>query len=94
MNEIIAKMENQLDDLIKSLMCKTGGEALEYAYEIVTKQAIIDYFYAHTDFLEFHLAALRKLKSPLEFFYDEWLKWDGGLHDAVGSFVTNTVESL
>lgn len=94
MNEIIANMEMELDDLRAELADKSGSKVLEHAYEIVTKQALIDFFYAHTEFLESYLAELKKLKNPLEFFYSEWLGYDGGLQDALGSFVTNTVESL
>lgn len=83
--KVFEKMQRELDTFIADLKSKPSADMLEFAYELVYKEDILQSFdFELTD--NFPLTneqakALLTLKHPLDYLYQEWLDYDNSALD-------------
>lgn len=83
------KMENELNQLEKELLCQSPKEILKSAYELTFKRELLLLFgESSTDFLtEDIIRQLYGLEYPLQALYLAWLKEDSSELEMLRSFV-------
>lgn len=83
------KMENELNQLEKELLCQSPKEILKSAYELTFKRELLLLFgESSTDFLpESMIRQLYGLEYPLQALYLAWLKEDSSELEMLRSFV-------
>lgn len=83
------KMENELNQLEKELLCQSPKEILKSAYELTYKRELLLLFgESSTDFLqEGMIRQLYGMEYPLQALYLAWLKVDSSELEILRSFV-------
>lgn len=86
---LFCKMENELNQLEKELLCQSPKEILKSAYELTYKRELLLLFgESSTDFLpEEMIRQLYGLEYPLQVLYLAWLKEDSSELEMLRSFV-------
>ncbi len=81
------KMQAELDRFIKELKTKPSSEIIEFAYELIYKQDILQSFGFDFDsncpLTDEQAKALLSLKHPLDYLYQEWLDYDCSVLDTL-----------
>lgn len=83
--KVFEKMQRELDTFIADLKSKPSADILEFAYELVYKEDILQSFdfevtnnYPLTNE---QAKALLTMKYPLDYLYQEWLDYDNSALD-------------
>lgn len=81
------KMQAELDSFIEELKTKPPSEIIESAYELTYKEDILQSFgfdfEGNYPLTNEQAKALLSLKFPLDYFYQEWLDYDGSVLDTL-----------
>lgn len=91
--ELIKKLEKELKDYFDKIKEKGINYVGKKAYEIVSKQAIIDYF-SNSNISPKDIKVLLNTENVLDEFYDEWQHYDGNFYDALEYPIQERLESL
>lgn len=78
--ELVKKLKQEQEEYLNEVREEGVEYALEKAYEITTRQEIIDYLsYANVDLKD--MKALIKTEYIIDRIYDEWLGFDGNFYE-------------
>lgn len=93
--EVYNKMEQEYNNFIEKVKLKTLEEIIQSSYEKVCKEEILGDFYPEYEHYDIQkIKALNKCEEPLDEIYQEWLKDDGGLHQAMEDSIYDTLATL
>ena len=82
-DKLYQKLENELKDF-KTKMKETGVDyAIDRAYELTTKQEIIDSIEFDHDLSKTQIKALLSRENILDELYDDWLSFDGNMRENI-----------
>lgn len=82
-DKIYKKLENELKDF-KIKMKENGVDyAIDRAYELTTKQEIIDSIEFDHDLSKTQIKALLSRENILDELYDDWLSFDGNMRENI-----------
>ena len=80
-DKLYQKLENELKDF-KTKMKENGVDyAIDRAYELTTKQEIIDSIEFDHDLSKTQIKALLSRENILDELYDDWLSFDGNMRE-------------
>lgn len=83
--KVFKKMQRELDTFIADLKAKPSADMIEFAYELVSKEDILQSFdFEVTDnypLINEQAKALLSMKHPLDYLYQEWLDYDNSALD-------------
>ena len=81
--KLYQKLENELKDF-KTKMKENGVDyAIDRAYELTTKQEIIDSIEFDHDLSKTQIKALLSRENILDELYDNWLSFDGNMRENI-----------
>ena len=81
--KLYQKLENELKDF-KTKMKENGVDyAIDRAYELTTKQEIIDSIEFDHDLSKTQIKALLSRENILDELYDDWLSFDGNMRENI-----------
>lgn len=95
LDELMRKIVNEMNEFVNSITNKTGRQMMEemIPYELIYKEDIMMSFeYDELDLSKEELVFLLDLECPLEWLYQEWLKYDGSHMDMLREFIKNTLD--
>ena len=82
-DKLYQKLENELKDF-KTKMKENGVDyAIDRAYELTTKQEIIDSIEFDHDLSKTQIKALLSRENILDELYDDWLSFDGNMRENI-----------
>lgn len=82
-DKLYKKLENELKDF-KIKMKENGVDyAIDRAYELTTKQEIIDSIEFDHDLSKTQIKALLSRENILDELYDDWLSFDGNMRENI-----------
>ena len=82
-DKLYKKLENELKDF-KTKMKENGVDyAIDRAYELTTKQEIIDSIEFDHDLSKTQIKALLSRENILDELYDDWLSFDGNMRENI-----------
>ena len=87
------KMQLKLQKNIDKIKEKGIDYVAERAYEIVSRQCVIDYFECK-DFETKNIKVLLGTENLLDDLYNEWMKTDGNFYEQLEYCVEDKIESL
>lgn len=83
--KVFEKMQRELDTFIADIKTKPSADMIEFAYELVYKEDILQSFdFELTDnypLTNEQAKALLAMKYPLDYLYQEWLDYDNSALD-------------
>lgn len=83
--KVFKKMQRELDTFIADIKTKPSADMIEFAYELVYKEDILQSFdFELTDnypLTNEQAKALLAMKYPLDYLYQEWLDYDNSALD-------------
>lgn len=83
--KVFEKIQRELDTFIADLKAKPSADMIEFAYELVYKEDILQSFdFEVTDnypLTNEQAKALLSMKHPLDYLYQEWLDYDNSVLD-------------
>lgn len=91
-NKVYDKLKKELDDLKSELKTKSPDEIIQSAYELVAKEDIIMAFECEESFDLSEYKTLLKTKKPLDYLYQEWLKFDSLEMNYLQESIHNSIE--
>ena len=92
LKEVLIKKLNQEIENFKAELKEKGVEfAIDRAYELTSKQEIIDYIQYDIDISKNDMKAFIAKENLLDELYDEWLKSDGNMREHIGYAVDNAL---
>ena len=91
--ELLLKLEKEQDEYKEKVREKGVDYAIEKAYEISSRQEIIDCINT-IDIEPKAIKALLKTENVLDDFYDEWLNIDGNLYETFEYAIEIKIEPL
>lgn len=91
--ELLLKLEKEQDEYKEKVREKGVDYAIEKAYEISSRQEIIDCINT-IDIEPKAIKALLKTENVLDDFYDEWLNIDGNLYETFEYAIEIKIEQL
>lgn len=91
--ELVKKLKQEQEEYLNEVREEGVEYALEKAYEITTRQEIIDYLsYANVDLKD--MKALIKTECIIERIYDEWLGFDGNFYEILEYPIENEIKRI
>ena len=92
--KLYQKLENELKDL-KIKMKENGVDyAIDRAYELTTKQEIIDSIEFDHDLSKTQIKALLSRENILDELYDDWLSFDGNMRENINYSVDESLNLI
>ena len=92
--KLYQKLENELKDF-KIKMKENGVDyAIDRAYELTTKQEIIDSIEFDHDLSKTQIKALLSRENILDELYDDWLSFDGNMRENINYSVDETLNLI
>ena len=93
-DELLKKLEHELNGF-KEYVKENGVDfAIDKAYELTVKQEIIDCLIYDNSFSKEQINSLLKCDNILEECYDEWLKSDGNLREKLNFVVDDRINYI
>lgn len=92
-DELVKKLEKEQQEYLKKIKEKGVDYVVERAYEITSRQCIIDYIECNAVELK-NIKVLLSTENLLEDLYNEWLKTDGNFYEQLEYCVEDRIESL
>lgn len=91
--ELVKKLKQEQEEYLNEVREEGVEYALEKAYEITTRQEIIDYLsYANVDLKD--MKALIKTEHIIDRIYDEWLGFDGNFYEILEYPIENEIKRI
>lgn len=91
-------MQRELDTFIADLKSKPSADMIEFAYELVYKEDILQSFdFELTDNYPLsneQAKVLLTMKNPLDYFYQEWIDYDNSTLDMLWESNNLAIEKL
>lgn len=94
-DKLMGKMVNEMNDFLNSIRVKTGQQIIEemISYELIYKEDILMCFEDDELILSYEeINFLLELEQPLDWLYQEWLKFDGSHMEMLRDFITCTID--
>ena len=92
--KLYQKLENELKDF-KTKMKENGVDyAIDRAYELTTKQEIIDSIEFDHDLSKTQIKALLSRENILDELYDDWLSFDGNMRENINYSVNESLNLI
>lgn len=92
--KLYQKLENELKDF-KTKMKENGVDyAIDRAYELTTKQEIIDSIEFDHDLSKTQIKALLSRENILDELYDDWLSFDGNMRENINYSVDESLNLI
>ena len=88
------KLENELKDFKVLIREKGVDYAIDRAYELTSKQEIIDYIQYDIDMSKTDIKALITRENLLDELYAEWLETDGNMREHIGYSIDNALDLI
>ena len=93
-DKLYKKLENELKDF-KIKMKENGVDyAIDRAYELTTKQEIIDSIEFDHDLSKTQIKALLSRENILDELYDDWLSFDGNMRENINYSVDESLNLI
>lgn len=93
-DKLYQKLENELKDF-KTKMKENGVDyAIDRAYELTTKQEIIDSIELDHDLSKTQIKALLSRENILDELYDDWLSFDGNMRENINYSVDESLNLI
>lgn len=93
-DKLYKKLENELKDF-KLKMKENGVDyAIDRAYELTTKQEIIDSIQFDHDLSKTQIKALLSRDNVLDELYDDWLSFDGNMREHINYSVDKSLNII
>ena len=93
-DKLYQKLENELKDF-KTKMKENGVDyAIDRAYELTTKQEIIDSIEFDHDLSKKQIKALLSRENILDELYDDWLSFDGNMRENINYSVDESLNLI
>lgn len=93
-DKLYQKLENELKDF-KTKMKENGVDyAIDRAYELTTKQEIIDSIEFDHDLSKTQIKALLSRENILDELYDDWLSFDGNMRENINYSVDESLNLI
>ena len=93
-DKLYQKLENELKDF-KTKMKENGVDyAIDRAYELTTKQEIIDSIEFDHDLSKTQIKALLSRENILDELYDDWLSIDGNMRENINYTVDESLNLI
>ena len=93
-DKLYQKLENQLKDF-KTKMKENGVDyAIDRAYELTTKQEILDSIEFDHDLSKTQIKALLSRENILDELYDDWLSFDGNMRENINYSVDESLNLI
>lgn len=87
------KVQREFDTFIADIKTKSPNEIVNAAYEITYKEEILSMFEIDGAFNDKQSLAILKTKNALDYLYNEWLDYDGSVHDTLRDSVNLAIEN-
>ena len=87
------KINREMNEYLAEIKTKSPTEIVEAAYEITYKQEILCMFECEGAFSDKQSLAILKTKNALDYLYNEWLDYDGSVHDTLRDSVDLAIEN-
>ena len=92
--KLYQKLENELKDF-KTKMKENGVDyAIDRAYELTTKQEIIDSIEFDHDLSKTQIKALLSRENILDKLYDDWLSFEGNMRENINYSVNESLNLI
>lgn len=88
------KLEKELKDFKDEIKEKGVDFAIDKAYELTSKQEIIDYLQYDKDMSNTEIKAILPRESVLDELYDDWLSFDGNMREHIGYSVEKSLNFI
>lgn len=93
-DKVYQKLENELKDF-KTKMKENGVDyAIDRAYELTTKQEIIDSIEFDHDLSKTQIKALLSRENILDELYNDWLSFDGNMRENINYSVDESLNLI
>ena len=93
-DKLYQKLENELKDF-KTKMKENGVDyAIDRAYELTTKQEILDSIEFDHDLSKTQIKALLSRENILDELYDDWLSFDGNMRENINYSVDESLNLI
>lgn len=93
--ELYSKMEKEFEKFLRIIDKSSVEKLVDSAYEITIKQELLCLFYPEYDYYNIKdLSLLNKEKEPLQLLYNDWLKFDGGIHEVLENSISLSLRTL
>ena len=93
-DKLYQKLKNELKDF-KTKMKENGVDyAIDRAYELTTKQEIIDSIEFDHDLSKTQIKALLSRENILDELYDDWLSFDGNMRENINYSVDESLNLI
>ena len=93
-DKLYQKLENELKDF-KTKMKENGVDyAIDRAYELTTKQDIIDSIEFDHELSKTQIKALLSRENILDELYDDWLSFDGNMRENINYSVDESLNLI
>ena len=93
-NSLIQKLEKEMKDFKSKIKEKGVDFAINMAYELTSKQEIIDYIQHDIYMSIVEMKALISRENLLDELYSEWLETDGNMREHIGYSVDNSLDLI
>ena len=92
--ELYLKLENELKDFKAEIREKGVDYAIDHAYELTTRQEIIDSIQFDAVLDKTEIKALLAKKDLLNELYDDWLENDGNMREHINFSVDESIRTI
>lgn len=92
--KLYEKLENELKDFKEQIREKGVDYAIDRAYELTTKQEIIDSIQFDHELSKTEIKALLSRENVLDELYDDWLSFDGNMREHINYSVDKTLSLI
>jgi hypothetical protein len=95
---MIEKLYEKLEDELKEFKTKIKEKGVDYvidkAYELTSKQEIIDSIHYEHELSKTEIKALLSRENVLDELYDDWLSFDGNMREHINYSVDRSLEVI
>lgn len=91
--ELIKKLEKEQAEYLNEIRNEGVDVAIEKAYEITSRQEIMDYL-SFSNIAPEDIKVLLNTENVLGIFYDEWLDYDGNFYETLEYPIQECLENL
>lgn len=92
--KLYEKLENELKDFKEQIRESGVDYAIDKAYELTTKQEIIDSIQFDHELSKTEINALLSKENVLDELYDDWLSFDGNMREHINYSVDKSLNIM
>ena len=93
-DKLYKKLEQELKDFKVEIKERGVDYAIDRAYELTTKQEIIDSIKHDHQLSKTEIKALLKRKNVLDELYDDWLIFDGNMREHINNSIDKSLNII